>query len=164
MANLMLEILNVFFLRYEFWCRPTGVQSPRFFKWLWILNWSKWTLPKRNRLRQTDCFRKIGNAMKVKRVSNIWVRMSILILIYSNSKFKVTYDKVKRGPWIPVHQNSYQKGTVQNFYNYIRHFAFLSEKILKLNPEYFGVYYSWYHQIRFKMVHFNIKNAKSRVC
>ena len=27
---------------YEFWC--TGIHSPRFCKWLWLLNWSKWIL------------------------------------------------------------------------------------------------------------------------
>ena len=38
-------------------------------------------------------------------------------------------------------------------------FAFLSEKILKLNghSEYYGIYYSWWnHQMCSKMVHFNI--------
>ena len=41
MANVMLEILDGF-LRYDFWC--TGIQSPRFCKWLWIFNQSKWIL------------------------------------------------------------------------------------------------------------------------
>ena len=30
------------FLQNEFWC--TGIQSPCFCKWVWILNWSKWIL------------------------------------------------------------------------------------------------------------------------
>ena len=47
-------------------------------------------------------------------------------------------------------------------------FYFLSEKkILKLNghPEYFGVYYSWWnHEMRFKMVHFNLKTQNLELC
>ena len=38
MAKVMLESFDVF-LRNKFWC--TGVQTPRFSKWLWILNGSK---------------------------------------------------------------------------------------------------------------------------
>ena len=40
MANVMSDILDAFSLVYEFWC--SGIQSPRIYKWLWILNWSKW--------------------------------------------------------------------------------------------------------------------------
>ena len=40
MANAMLKILGVS-LWYESWC--TGIQSLRFYKWLQILNWEKWT-------------------------------------------------------------------------------------------------------------------------
>ena len=39
MANLMLEILDGLYF-YESWC--AGIQSLRFYKWLQILNWSKW--------------------------------------------------------------------------------------------------------------------------
>ena len=47
-------------------------------------------------------------------------------------------------------------------------FAFLSETNFKLNghPEYFEIYFAWWnHQIRFKMVNFNMEKetAKSRV-
>ena len=36
--------------------------------------------------------------------------------------------------------------------------------IFNFHPEYFGVYFSWWnHQMRFKIVHSNTKNEKSRV-
>ena len=41
-------------------------------------------------------------------------------------------------------------------------FCLLIRKLLKLNghPEYCGIYYSWWnHQMRFKMVHFNIEKS-----
>ena len=83
---------------------------------------------------------------------------------YSNSKFKSLLSK---GGFWPVRQDSScLRDTICNFNITNRHFAFLSDKILKLNgyPEYFGILYSWWnHQMRFRMVHFNIENAKSRV-
>ena len=42
MANVMLEILGDFSLVWVL--VYTGIQSPRFNKWLLILNWSKWIL------------------------------------------------------------------------------------------------------------------------
>ena len=41
MANVMLEILNGF-LWYEFWC--SEIQGPRFCKYFWISNLTKWIL------------------------------------------------------------------------------------------------------------------------
>ena len=48
---------------------------------------------------------------------------------------------------------------------YIHHFSLFSLKYFNCHHEYFGVYFSWWnHLMLFKMVHFNTKNAKCRVC
>ena len=84
-------------------------------------------------------------------------------IIYSNSKFKVTYKKCRL--WMPVHQDSYQREIeICNITFTI--FPFLSEKVLKLNghPEYLGVYYSWWnHQVHFKMIYFNKKKKRQNL-
>ena len=88
-----------------------------------------------------DIFRNIGKAMKVKRVSKIWVRMTtiLLIFIYSNSKYIRTHTKEKPLKFLTLHLP----------------FCLF---ILNVHPEYFGIYCSWWnHQMHFKMVHFNIK-------
>ena len=54
------------------------------------VNWkfTLWLTPKRTHQWQIDIICKIGEAIKVKRVSKIWVKMSTIDFIYFDSKFK----------------------------------------------------------------------------
>ena len=70
-------------------------------------------------------------------------------------KFKVTCGF--EGRYIKTHTNEKPS---KNFNITFTILPFFQKKILKLDdhPEYFGTYYSWWnHQMRFKMIHFNIK-------
>ena len=108
---------------YEFWYISALIESPRFYKWLWILNWSKWIfiswkystyfarniiihrplfqvkiesvkLGQKEKLSGTNWhFHKIGKAAKVKRVSNFWITERRTYI--PNSQFKVTCKNVE---------------------------------------------------------------------
>ena len=113
MATLILQII-AYFLWNEFWC--IGIQSPRFCRWHWILNWSKMEIICTNIptqilltiMRSNDRSSRfklrvyiIANFKEKKNIHNklilftksvikIWSRSLFLKVIYSNSKFKVT--------------------------------------------------------------------------
>ena len=57
-----------------------------------------------------DIFHKTDKARKVKRVSKIWVRMSTTDIHLL--QFKIQSHLQKRGLWMPVHWDSYQRETV----------------------------------------------------
>ena len=101
-----------FSLRNEFWC--TGIESPRFCKWLWILNCSKWMLvvgiPTKILLTKllsidhsSGCKLKVCETIYDKLIyfaklvrrwkSREWAQFELqclLLFIYANSKFKIT--------------------------------------------------------------------------
>ena len=148
------------FLRNEFWY--TGIQSLRFCKWPWILNWSQWIslvdIPTQSLLTimgsidqssrceldayviahtkekpcTTDTFRKPFKEMKVKRERKIRLRMSITN-IHSLSPLTVGTSRL-----MPK-RNRLKFQTLKSPY------CFLFIKILQINcnPEYLGVYFLW---------------------
>ena len=87
----------------------------------------------------------------------------ILIFIYSNSKFKVTSKNADfECRRIRTHTEE-KPSKISNIKFAILPYSYKNTST-KLPSEYFGVYFSWWnHQMRSKMVHFNTKNAKSRV-
>ena len=118
---------RLFFRRNKFW--HTGIQSSRFRKWPWMLNWNKWLVDIPTQIlltitgyidyssrckldvyviahtKEKPCktnwyLCKMCKAMKVKRVSKIWLGMSITNINYSNLKRQVTSNR-----------NSYQRET-----------------------------------------------------
>ena len=97
-------------------------------------------------------------------VSKIWVGMSTTnIFIYPNSNSKpiAKTRTLNLSTSEPI-----QKKTRPKFLTLHSPFCLFLIKILKLNchREYFRVFFSWWnHQMHFKMVHSNTKNAKSRV-
>ena len=97
-------------------------------------------------------------------VSKIWVGMSTTTIHWL--QFKIQSHLQKRRLWMRVHHSLIPKKNSLKFLTLHSPFCLFLIQILLLNchPEYFGVYFSWWnHQMCFRMVHSNTKNAKSRV-
>ena len=104
---------------------------------------------------------------KKEKKKKIELECLLVKFIYSNSKFKVT---CKKGDFECRYIRTHTKEKPSKISNItFANLPLYQKKTLKLNGHswvgYFGTYYFWWnHEMLFKMVHFNIKNAKSRVC